>query len=200
MAVPPDESPRDRKRLLRAAAVERRRLAHAAHAAAAADTVAERFLALSMAAGGIVAAYWPIGDELDPRPLMAALAEGGGDVALPVVAAPRLPLEFRRWRPGEAMEPGAHGTWHPAATAATVVPDVLLVPLLAFDRGGHRLGYGGGYYDRTLEALRRQRQITAVGLAYAAQEVSEVPADHRDQRLDWIVTEKEMIATGRTAA
>lgn len=140
--------------------------------------------------GAVIAGYWPIGDELDLRPLLAALAATGAQVALPVVVERRAPLDFRLWRADDALEPGAHGTWHPPLSAPAVVPTLLLVPLLAFDDDGWRLGYGGGYYDRTLAALKPG--IIAVGVGYAAQRVEKLPHDERDQRLDWILTEASL--------
>ncbi|MGF1461971.1 MAG: 5-formyltetrahydrofolate cyclo-ligase [Maricaulaceae bacterium] len=125
--------------------------------------------------GRVVAGYWPLGSEIDPRPLMAALADRGARLALPVVAAAQAPLVFRDWSPGTALEPGPNGTHHPPPSAAQVRPDWVLVPLLGFDSRGVRLGYGGGYYDRTLAALRSEGAVTAVGLAYAGQAVARAP-------------------------
>ncbi|MBN4016463.1 5-formyltetrahydrofolate cyclo-ligase [Rhodospirillaceae bacterium AH-315-P19] len=143
-----------------------------------------------------VGGYWPIGDEIDPRPLLKALDEAGWRCALPVVVKVGSPLCFRAWRPGDALEPGAHAIPAPLAAAAMVTPTLLLVPLLAFDRSGHRLGYGGGYYDRTLAALRGAGALLAVGLAYAGQELAAVPTAGDDVALDWVVTECEAIRIG----
>ncbi|MCW5732408.1 MAG: 5-formyltetrahydrofolate cyclo-ligase, partial [Alphaproteobacteria bacterium] len=129
-------------------------------------------------------------DELDPRPLMELLAERGGRLALPGAARPGQPLVFHAYRWGDPLRPGPFGVMIPAEGAPELLPDMVLVPLLAFDRQGGRLGYGGGFYDRTLEALRRARPaLVAVGLAFAAQEVACLPHEAGDQRLDWIVTE-----------
>ncbi len=147
---------------------------------------------LAAGPGTVVAGYWPMGDEIDPRPLMAHLAAAGCRLALPVVTARGQKLEFRAWRQGDPLVPGPHGTRHPAAAAHPVVPALLLVPLLAFDRDGFRLGYGGGYYDRTLDALAATDQmdkIRAIGMAFVAQEVAEVPHDRHDRRLDAVATE-----------
>lgn len=179
------------KRAMRAAAVERRRVAHQHLAVVAAERVMTAFLVRFGSERGSVSAYWPIGDELDVRPLIEALSRRGCTVALPVVTAPRQPLEFRAWRAGDPLEPGSAGTWHPTAAAPAVRPEILLVPLLAFDRRGCRLGYGGGYYDRTLAALRRTGPMIAVGVGYAAQEVAAVPVDDYDQRLDVALTEED---------
>lgn len=145
--------------------------------------------ALDPAAGAVVAGYWPLGDEIDPVPLMAALADAGCVLALPVVLGRDLALEFRQWRPGDALVPGPHGTRQPGPQAPVLVPRSLLVPLLAFDARGFRLGYGGGYYDRTLAGLRAKGSVRAIGLAYAAQLVAQLPTDPWDQPMDAILTE-----------
>ena len=139
--------------------------------------------------GALVAGYWPMGDELDVRPLLAALAERGHPLALPVTPPRGRPLLFRRWRPGETLRPGPLGTSFPAE-GEEVRPDRLLVPLLAFDRAGRRLGYGGGYYDRTLASLPG---AVAVGCAHAVQEMAEVPAGPDDVRLAWVATENGVV-------
>lgn len=136
-----------------------------------------------------VAGYHAIGSELNPVPLMLALAKSGARLALPTCLAGDLPLVFRLWSPGEALIRDALGVPSPAKTAMTVRPDMVIAPLLAFDRAGGRLGQGGGLYDRTLEALRVQGRVFVVGLAYAGQEVAEVPSEPHDQKLDAILTE-----------
>lgn len=159
--------------------------------------VAEHFIAaVEVGPGAAVSGYLPINGEIDVRPLLRDLDARGHPVALPVVAARRSPLLFRAWIDGAPLEDGPFGTRHPADAAAGLVPDILVVPLLAFDRSGGRLGYGGGYYDRTLAALRTAKDVVAVGVAYREQEVSDVPCDETDQRLDWVVTDREAIATG----
>jgi 5-formyltetrahydrofolate cyclo-ligase len=141
-----------------------------------------------------VAGYWPMGGEIDSLPLMEFLAGCGCRLALPVVTGPDRPLEFRRWEPGGALHKGPHGTRHPPDGAAPCRPDLVLVPLLAFDGRLYRLGYGGGYYDRTLASLRgRGAAVRAIGLAYAAQRVASVPHDDYDQRLDGVLTETDLI-------
>ncbi|HLO76705.1 MAG TPA: 5-formyltetrahydrofolate cyclo-ligase [Magnetospirillum sp.] len=181
------------KKSLRAHQAMVRERACAESGEAAARAVAALAPRLGIAAGAAVAAYWPMGDELDPRPLMRALAAQGCRLALPVVTARGSRLDFRAYAFGDALEPGLHGTVHPELASPPVVPDALLVPLLAFDRGCFRLGYGGGYYDRTLEFLRKNAQVKAVGLAFAVQEVAAVPRDGHDQRLDAIATERGLI-------
>lgn len=170
----------------------RRRAAQAAPGAA--EAVRERLLAgLSLPAGACVSAYWPMRDELDPRPLLLALSARGHPLCLPVVVGKAMPLTFRAWRPGDPLVGARFGTQVPQDSAVEAVPEVLLVPLLAFDRSGYRLGYGGGFYDRTLAALRVERQVLAVGLAYAGQEAPEVPHEPTDRRLDALVTERELL-------
>lgn len=137
--------------------------------------------------------WWPMGEELDVRPLLARLHFAGHPVGLPVVAGRARPLVFRRWRPQDALVPGGFGTSIPSEDKPEIDPRVLFVPLLAFDRAGYRVGYGGGFYDRTLEALRAKGPRLAVGLAFAAQEMESIPRDGHDQKLDWIVTEKETV-------
>jgi 5-formyltetrahydrofolate cyclo-ligase len=142
-------------------------------------------------AGAVVSGFWPIGEEIDIRPLLLALAGRGHPVVLPVTTPRGQPLVFRRWRFGEPLHRGRFGTVHPDGPA--MVPDLLLVPLLAFDRAGRRLGYGGGYYDRTIAALPHARTI---GVAYAAQELDEVPAADYDARLQAVATERGILLTG----
>ncbi len=188
------------KRTSRAAARAVRAAAHARAGAAAALALRARVLAALAArpdATGPIAGFWSMGDEIDMRPLLCALDAAGHVVALPVTVGRDRPLLFRRWRPDAAMVPGGFGTSVPAADADIVVPRILIVPLLAFDRAGCRLGYGGGYYDRTLAGLRAGGPIVAIGVAYAAQEVDAVPHGVADARLDLIVTERETIEPGR---
>ena len=180
----------DDKRALRAQAIAARRLAHQRDGAAAAARVSELALrSVPFPPNAIVGGYWPIGEELDVRPLLAGLAARGYVTALPVVTARRAKLIFRRWREGDGLDPGMHDILAPQSTAPAVDPDVLIVPLVAFDSGGYRLGYGGGYYDRTLAGLRAAKKILAVGVGFAVQEFPRLPRGPDDQRLDWIVTE-----------
>ncbi|CUW41192.1 putative 5-formyltetrahydrofolate cyclo-ligase [Magnetospirillum sp. XM-1] len=187
-------APSAEKTQMRAAARRKRRDAALAHGPAAALALAGLAGALGLAQGSVVAGYWPLEGEIDPLPLMEALASRGHVLALPAVTETGGILEFRRWAPGDALESGPHGTSHPA-DAPPVTPGALLVPLLAFDRRGFRLGYGGGYYDRTLGGLRRGGALVAVGLAFAAQEVETVPTDSWDIPLDLIATEQGVIVT-----
>ncbi|MGA9865357.1 MAG: 5-formyltetrahydrofolate cyclo-ligase [Acetobacteraceae bacterium] len=144
------------------------------------------------APGMTVAGFWPMGHEIDIRPLLLALHGRGHPVVLPVTGRRGERLVFRLWQPGETLIAERFGTHRPSGEARD--PDLLLVPLLAFDRAGHRLGYGGGFYDRTLAALPA---AFALGCAYAAQEVACVPAGPGDERLDAVATEDGVIQCGR---
>ena len=139
------------------------------------------------ATGSAVSAYWPIRTEIDPRPAMHELA-GSCGLCLPVVQRKDQALKFRRWMPGTKLVEGAFGAAIPR-DQVELVPSILIVPLLAFDRRGGRLGYGGGHYDRTLEGLRSRDNVTAIGFAYDIQECREVPREPTDQLLDLVVTE-----------
>jgi 5-formyltetrahydrofolate cyclo-ligase len=141
----------------------------------------------------IVAGFSPLKAEIDPTPLVRALAENGARLALPVVAGRGHPLVMRAWAFGEPLAAGVWGIRQPLPEAPAVEPDILIVPLLAFDRRGHRLGYGAGYYDMTINALRSTKAITAVGIAFALQEIDAVPMTPRDARLDLVLTEREVI-------
>ncbi len=189
-AAPSDTALRDAK----AAARKLARAKRAGLASAEAPTrLAEAVLAhYAPPPGAIIAGYWPMGEEMDPRPLMLALASRGHPLALPVTPPRGQPLSFRAWTPGAALRPGPMGTSEPVA-GEELRPDVLLVPLLAFDRAGRRLGYGGGYYDRTLATLPGAK---AIGIAYAGQEMPEVPAGRQDFRLPLIATEAGVIVCG----
>ena len=143
--------------------------------------------------GAIVSLYHPMKDELDTRPLAEALLDRGFEIALPVTPKKRGRLTFRAFRDGDPLHPDRYGIMTPSEEAPEVRPMLIVTPLLAFARDGARLGYGGGYYDRTLSALRAEGDILAVGFAYAAQEVGKLPMSKTDQLLDWIVTEREAI-------
>lgn len=157
------------------------------------DALIEAMPRLRLAGGSVVAGYWPIRDELDPRLALRALRARACRIVLPAVVAKGAPLEFREWREGDALGPDLMGLEAPLPTAPALDPDVVLVPLLAFDAGGMRLGYGAGFYDRTLAALRARRRMLAIGLAYGIQEVAAIPVAPQDARLDGVVTERHML-------
>jgi 5-formyltetrahydrofolate cyclo-ligase len=181
-----------RKAELRARLLARRGEVDAGKAAAAAAAIAARVAELIAPEAKIVAAYWPLTGELDPRPALQRLAARGHRLALPRMQGKALPLAFHAWDWGQPLIQGGFGVMQPDPATATAIPDVVLVPLLAFDRQGHRLGYGRGYYDRTLSALRAAGAARlAIGLAFALQEVKAVPSGPADQPLDAIVTERE---------
>jgi len=160
--------------------------------------IAEEGVAIAQRVGArVVSAFWPIGDEPDTRPLLIALAERGFRTALPVTIS-RAPLVFRQWRPGDPTLPGAMNIPEPLASAEVLDPDLLFVPLACFDRRGHRIGYGAGHYDRSLEALRAKGPVTAVGVAYSASQAPGIPDEPHDQRLDFILTERELIDCGKS--
>lgn len=178
----------------RKAAFAARKGAHGV-AVGAAEAVRDHLLASRLCTGAkVVAGYRPIRTEIDPTPLMEALHRAGHRITVPVITGADQPLEFHEWWPGAPMQAGAFGAEVPV-DAHVLIPDLVIVPLLAFDRAGWRLGYGGGFYDRTLEGLRAHRRVRAVGLAYAGQEVDAVPTEQTDQRLDAVLTERGVIAT-----
>jgi 5-formyltetrahydrofolate cyclo-ligase len=177
---------------LRAAALEKRDALSAEQRAAAAQAVAARGLPVEIKPGIVVAGYSPIRSEIDPVPLMHELAARGARLALPVITARGRSLIFRIWFPGDRLLQGPLGILEPSPAAAEVTPDIVLVPLAAFDRSGHRIGYGAGHYDRTLVQLHKSKGFAAIGLAFAAQEVKTVPALAHDVALDYVLTEKRV--------
>ena len=180
------------KAALRKVAFSARRQAHATQSAAP-EAVRNHFLAAGLhRASKIAAGYRPIQTEIEPTPLMIALIENGLRLSVPVIQGAGQPLLFREWTPGTRMEAGIFGAEIPAE-GDWLEPDLVLVPLVAFDAGGARLGYGGGYYDRTLELLRKRKPVRAIGIAYAAQHVDRVPVDASDQRLDMVITEEGIL-------
>jgi 5-formyltetrahydrofolate cyclo-ligase len=160
---------------------------------AAAEAIAARPFPLSSLAGAIVSGFMPMKSEINPLPLMKKLADAGVQLALPVTGRRGQPLTMRAWTWGEPLASGVWGIREPRSEAPQVEPDILLVPLLAFDRAGRRLGYGGGYYDLTLAQLRSRKAVTAVGLAFAVQEIASVPTTPRDAALDLVLTEHEVV-------
>jgi len=183
------------KRNLRSAMLAwRADLAEAERRAAAEGLRATWLRELPFETPAIVSGFWPIKEEIDIRPLLIELHNQGCQLALPVVQGKGQPLLFRAWRPGDPLEAGVFGTLQPQARRETIEPEALLVPLLACDEEGWRLGYGGGFYDRTLLGLRARKRVTAVGVAFNAQLVPEVPRGPDDQRLDWLLTDQRACA------
>jgi 5-formyltetrahydrofolate cyclo-ligase len=158
----------------------------------AAQAIAGRGLPLEIARGIIVSGYSPIKSEIDPIPLLRKLAAQGARLALPAVMARGKSLAFRAFAPDDRLMLGPLGILEPSPAAAEVIPDIMLVPLAAFDPLGHRIGYGAGHYDYTLAHLRKAKAITAIGLAFAAQEIEAVPALAHDERLDFVLTETKV--------
>lgn len=181
-----------RKKDTRRLASTRRKSYHMENGAAAAENLVDRVLEiLNPTMGSIVSGFLPIGSEIDLHPLMRALSNRGCRVVLPCVVKAGVPLVFRYWREGDPLVTESFGTRAPDPNAEAADPDILLVPMLAFDRRGYRLGYGGGFYDRSLAALRSRKPVTAAGVAYAGQEIQEVPIGPFDQPLDWVITDRE---------
>jgi 5-formyltetrahydrofolate cyclo-ligase len=181
----------DDKRMLRSAMLARRGALVENERRTAADGLLAMFRReRPFRTPAIVSGFWPIKYEIDIRPLMVELFDAGCRLALPVVQGPGKPLLFRAWQPGEPLASGVFGTLQPSAQHETLEPEALIVPLLACDEDGWRLGYGGGFYDRTLAGLRARRKVTAVGVGFNVQLVPEVPHGPDDQRLDWLLTDK----------
>jgi 5-formyltetrahydrofolate cyclo-ligase len=186
----------DLKAELRRAALARRDALPPADRMAAAQAIAERGLPIALGPGVVVSGFSPLKSEISPLPLLRRLADAGAPLALPVVVGRGQPLIMRAWSFGAPLTSGVWGIREPPADAPEVFPDVLLVPLLAFDRTGHRIGYGAGYYDMTIARLRAMKPVMAIGIAFAAQEIAAVPATPRDARLDLVLTEHEVIGCG----
>jgi 5-formyltetrahydrofolate cyclo-ligase len=194
--MPDEAATQSAKSDLRREAFARRDALPADERAAAAQAVAARPFPISVPGGAIVSGYSPMKSEFNPVPLMRRLADGGASLALPVVAGRGKPLIMRAWSFGAPLAAGVWGIREPPPEAPEVFPDILLVPLAAFDRQGQRIGYGAGYYDMTINRLRDLKHVTAIGLAFAAQEVEAVPHTARDARLDLVLTEREVIRCG----
>ena len=178
----------EKKRALRAAALARRDALAPDVRVRAAKMLAERGLPFKIFKHEVFSAYEPMRSEFDPRPLLEKIIAAGGRIVLPAIVDGR--IVFRLHEPGSKLVAGAFGTSEPPPDARELKPDVLLVPLLAFDAKGGRIGYGKGYYDAAIVRMRSERRMGAVGLAFEAQRVDDVPMTERDQRLDLIVTEE----------
>jgi 5-formyltetrahydrofolate cyclo-ligase len=183
----------DLKAGLRKIVFARRDAMPAAERQAAAESIAARPFPLSIRPGDIVSGFSPIRTEINPLPLLRRLEGMGARLALPVVAGRGKPLVMRSYAFGQKLNAGVWGIREPADDAPEVDPDILIVPLAAFDRKGNRIGHGAGYYDMTIIRLRSRKPVTAVGIAYAAQEVPEVPVTSRDAPLDLVLTERDVI-------
>lgn len=181
------------KTVIRKDALMRRDALPGAERAQAAETIAVRPFPLPITPGTIVSGFMPLKTEISPLPLMRKLAASGAQLALPCIAGRGRPLVMRAFAFGDELASGQWGIREPKPDAPEVAPDILLVPMLAFDRNGHRIGYGAGYYDMTIAALRSAKPAIAAGIAFAAQEIEEVPVTPRDARLDLVLTEHEVI-------
>jgi 5-formyltetrahydrofolate cyclo-ligase len=188
-----DSNPPNLKAELRRAAVALRDALPPAGRMAASQAIAERGLPVAVKPGLVVSGFSPLKSEINPLPLLRRLADAGASLALPVVAGRGQPLIMRAWLFGAPLTSGVWGIREPPADASEVFPDILIVPLLAFDRSGHRIGYGAGYYDMTIARLRAKKPVMAIGIAFAAQEIPAVPATPRDARLDLVLTEQGTI-------
>ena len=187
---------RDLKAEFRRMAMARREALPATERIEAAQAIAARGLPVAVAAGMVVSGYSPLKSEISPMPLLRRCADDGAALALPVVVGRGHPLIMRGWAFGAPLTSGVWGIRQPPPAAPEVFPDILIVPLLAFDRRGHRVGYGAGYYDMTLARLRAMKKVIAIGIAFAAQEVDKVPTTPRDAPLDFVLTEREIIDVG----
>ena len=184
----------DPKAGLRRAALARRAAVEPAATLALKSRLAQEGLGLArLWRPYIVSAFHPLRGEPDTLPLLTTLADEGFATALPAVVGRGSPLTFRLWRPAEPTRAGAMSIREPLEEAPVVDPDLLFVPLACFDRRGHRIGYGAGYYDRTLTNLRAVKPVHAVGVAYGVCEVDAVPYETHDQSLDAVVTDQETI-------
>ena len=179
----------DEKSAARKKARARRAAAHAKHGARAGEQLALHGLEfLAAAPRAIISGFSAIRDEIDPAPLLARLAAKGHPLCLPVMQGKGLPLIFRAWAPGDEMAAATWGIAEPLPSRPEYEPDVVLVPLLAFDAHGYRLGHGGGFYDRSLMRLRKLKPIVAVGIGFDEQMIDAVPHLDYDQPLDWVLT------------
>ena len=159
---------------------------------AAAQALAKRGMPFEIGRDVVVSGYAPIRSEIDPMPLMRKIAALGARLALPTVTARGQSLTFRAWSPNDKMVLGPLGILEPSPAAAEIIPDIMLVPLAAFDRLGHRIGYGAGHYDHTFAHLRKMKAVKGIGVAFAVQEIQAVPALSHDVALDYVLTETRM--------
>ena len=183
----------NQKASLRAEVLARRDTLPADERAAAAEQIAARAFPVAVKPGMIVAGFMPMKSEINPLLVMRKLAEAGARLALPAIAGRGQPLIMRAYAFGDELARGQWGIREPKPDMPEVAPDILIVPLACFDRRGHRIGYGAGYYDMTIHALRAKKPIAAVGVAFAMQEIPQVPVTERDEALDFVLTEREAI-------
>jgi len=181
------------KAALRQEALERRDVLPPEERAAAAEIIASRLLPFTVTPGSVVSGFLPIKTEINPLPLLRKLAAAGAKLALPVIAGRGKPLTMRAYAVGDPLDPGQWGIREPLPSAGEVDPDILIVPLACFDRRGHRIGYGAGYFDQTITRLRAIKPVIAAGIGFAVQEIERVPETARDARLDLVLTEREVI-------
>ena len=181
------------KERLRNEALARREALPAAERQAAAAAIAARPFPIAVPRAAIVSGFMPMKSEINPLPLLKRLAAEGAKLALPIVAGRGKPLIMRAWEFGAPLDTGVWGIRQPKAEAPEVDPDILIVPLACFDRIGHRIGYGAGYYDMTIKRLRGLKPVVAIGIGFAIQEIPRVPATERDAQLDFVLTEHEII-------
>lgn len=179
-----------RKKQLREQALARRDALSPDYRQRAAETLAEAPFPVEVPKGAIVAGFFPMKTEISPLPLMRKLAAGGALLALPRIRGRGHPLSMRAWSFGAALVPGQWGIREPAPDAPEVAPDILIVPFAAYDRSGYRVGYGAGYYDRTIATLQAKKKVVTVGFGCVAQEIEACPVEEHDKQLDFIVTEQ----------
>ena len=183
----------EQKSALRASVLALRDAMPAASRQAAAEAIAARGLPVEVKPGAIVSGFMPMKTEINPLPLLRRLADAGALLALPCIDGRGKPLIMRAWAFGDEFKAGQWGIREPLPEAPEAAPDIVLVPLACFDSAGNRIGYGAGYYDMTLHALRARKSVIAIGIAFAAQEIPHVPATERDERLNFVLTEREII-------
>ena len=179
-----------KKKELREGALARRDALSADYRQRAAETIADLAFPVPVPAGAIVSGFFPMKTEISPLPLMRKLAAAGAKLALPRIVGRGHALSMRGWNFGEELVPGQWGIREPAPDAPEVAPDILLVPFAAYDRAGYRVGYGAGYYDRTIAMLQEKKKVVTVGFGCAAQEVDACPVEEHDKRLDFVLTEQ----------
>lgn len=181
------------KTVLRNATLARRDAMPASERMAGAEVLAARPLPIAVPPGAIVSGFFPMRSEINPLPLMRKLGAQGAQLALPVIAGRGKPLTIRAWSTGDELASGQWGIREPKPEAPEVAPDIMIVPLACFDRAGHRIGYGAGYFDMTIHRARSLKPVTTLGVAFALQEIDRVPATEHDEQLDFVLTEREVI-------